>query len=530
MFDLVILNGRIVDGSGGAAFVGDIAVQDGEIIAVGGCSQGGAERSIDAEGLIVTPGFIDHHSHSDLSLLGPHRFDNKLEQGITTEVVGQCGHSAAPVRRGELERAGKLYGVPEDRIGLLAERLGSFGDYVDYLESIELGDNWAFYVGHGAIRELVLGYENRPPTNHELEEMKNHVRQAMEAGALGLSTGLIYPPGSYADTDELVALLEVVAQYGGTYTTHMRSEGDGILDAIEEALEIGERAGVPVNISHLKVCGRKNWNKLEKVFELIEGAQQRGLKVRADMYPYLAGSTGLIDALPHRLSEQGPEKLVENLRDSRFRKIVWEELQADTGFENLIEYCGFDGIRILGAITTKEVVGKSLAEIARERSTAPFDTLCDILVENNGKVRAGYFIRDEAQLARIFSRPYVMGGTDGSIESEILPGGHPRSIGTFPRLIRKFVREEKTLGIEEAVRKLTFLAADTAGLERKGLIKDGFDADIVVFDLERLTDHADFANPTAKNEGMKCVIVNGSIAVEDDHCTGVNAGKVLRRR
>ncbi|RLE35157.1 MAG: D-aminoacylase [Acidobacteria bacterium] len=530
MYDLLIQNGKIVDGSGEAVFVGDVAIKDGKIAAVGRFSPTEAEKIIDAEGLIVAPGFIDHHSHSDYSLLGPHRFDNKVEQGITTEIVGQCGGTLAPIRPQDLERAAGMFGLADDQVKFFSEKLGTFSQYVDYLETIDLGDNWAFNAGHGSIREFVLGYENRAPTAHELEEMKDHVRNAMEAGAVGLSTGLIYPPASYADTDELVALLKVVAEYGGNYTTHMRSEGDSIVEAVREALEIGERAGVPVNIAHFKLCGKNNWNKLGEILELIENAQNRGLKVRADMYPYLAGSAGLIDAIPNCFAAEGPERLVENLKNEDFRKRVWRELQTGSGFENLIEYCGFDGVKIFGAAITEELKGKSIAEIAEERSTQPFDTICDIIVENAGDVRAGYFMREEAQVARLFALPYVMGCTDGSIKSEFLPAGHPRDTGSFPQLIRKFVREKKIVSIEEAIHKLTYLPADMTGLKGKGLIEEGYDADIAIFDLETLTDHADYLYPEAKNEGMKYVIVNGSIAVQDDQFTGVFSGKVLRKR
>lgn len=529
MYDILIRNGKIVDGSGETPIVGDIAIKDRKIAAVGGCSHAEAERTIDAEGLIVSPGFIDHHSHSDSSLIGPHRFDNKVSQGITTELVGQCGQTVAPMKPEALVKFGERYGIQEDRVTFLSEKLGTFSDYVDYLETIDLGDNWAVYAGHGTIREFVLGHENRAPTDHELQEMKDHIRNAMEAGAVGVSSGLIYPPASYADTDELVALLKVVAEYGGNYTTHMRSEGDTIVEAVKEALEIGERAGVPVNIAHLKLSGKNNWNKLDEILKLIENAQNRGLKVRADMYPYLAGSAGLINAIPNCFAAQGPENLVENLKDKNFRKIVWQELQTGTGFENLIEYCGFGGVKIFGAAITVELTGKSIAEIAVERSTQAFDTICDIIVENDGDVRAGYFMREEDQVTRLFALPYVMGCTDGAIESDLFPAGHPRNTGSFPQMMRKFVREKKLVTIEEAIHKFTYLPADMAGLKTKGLIKEGYDADIAIFDLETLTDHADYINPTAKNEGMKYVIVNASIAVQDDQFTGVFAGKVLRK-
>jgi N-acyl-D-aspartate/D-glutamate deacylase len=414
MYDLLIQNGKIVDGSGGDCFMTNIAIRNEEIVEVGDCLGAEATMTIDAAGLVVAPGFIDHHSHSDFSLMGPHRFDNKVEQGITTEIVGQCGATLAPIRSEDLVKAAAVFGFAEDQVAVFARRLGTFSDYVDFLETVSLGDNWA---------------------------------------------------------------------------------------------------------------------KLDQVLELIRTAQKRGLKVRADMYPYLAGSTGLIDAIPNGFAAEGLEKLVENLKDTNFRETVWRELQTGTGFENLIEYCGFEGIKIFGAAeASKDLIGKSIAEIAEERSTDPFDTVCDIIVENNGGVRAGYFMREEAQPAIIIAEPFVMGGTDGSIESDILPGGHPRSIGAFPQMIRKYVREQAVVSIEEAVHKFSWMPADMAGLKNKGLIREGYDADIAIFDAETLTDHADFGDPEAKNEGMKYVIVNGVIAVENDRFTGRHAGKVLRRR
>jgi len=529
MYDIVVKNGIIADGSGKKGYVADIAIKDGRIAAICAALEVDADKIIDAEGLMVTPGFIDNHSHSDIGLLGEHRFDNVIEQGITTEIVGQCGATIAPMTYVNLTKLAGQFGFRCESLEPLSENLRVFEDYVAYLESIDLGNNLAFYAGHNTIRAHVLGYENRAPSKKELEEMKNHVRNAMEAGALGVSTGLVYPPGCYADTEELVSLLKVAAQYGGNYCTHMRSEGNTIIESIKEVIEIGEQAGVPVNISHFKLSGKNNWHKLDEVFELIDKARSRGIKVSADIYPYLAAATGLIDAIPNKFAAVGPEKLVENLKSRDFRETVWEELKTGTGFENFIEYCGFEGIMVLSAPFSKDLVSRNVAEIAAERKSDPFDILCDIIVENNGGAISGYFQRDDDQMALQFAQPYVVGGTDGGIESESFPLFHPRHIGTFPKLIRKFVREQKVVTIEEAAYKLSYLPAEMAGMKSKGLIKEGYDADIAIFDLDTLKDQADYIHPKAKNEGMKYVIVNGAIAVQDDRFTGIHAGRLHRR-
>jgi len=529
MYDLLIKKGNIADGSKRASFVADIAVKDGSIVAIGTDLGGETKRTINADGLVVTPGFIDNHSHSDFGITSEHHFDNVVEQGITTEIVGQCGNTFAPASPEMVQQAAGMMGLSEDDVKFYSRHMASFETYAAYLDNMDLGVNWAFLAGHSAIREYVMGYENRSPSSEELDRMKDQVKQAMEAGALGVSTGLIYPPGAYADIDELVALLKVAAPYGGTYTTHMRSEGDTIIEAIQEALEIGKRAGVAVNISHMKLGGKNNWHKLDEVFELIEKAQNRGVKVRSDMYPYLAGCTSLVAAIPNKFMAQGFETLVENLKAKDLRQTIIQELETGTGFENLIKYCGFNGITVVSAPVTTELIGKNIAEIAEASNSDPFDTFCDTIIKNQGNVSAAFFVRSEDHIAQQFLKPYMMGGTDGGIDAASYPSAHPRHTGTFPQLIRKFVREQKIVSIEEAAHKFSYLPAELAGFKNKGLIKQGFDADIAIFDLDTLTDHADYLNPKAKNEGMKYVIVNGVVAVENDRFTGKFNGKLLRR-
>ena len=418
MLDILIKDGTIVDGTGADRYKGDIGIKDGKIECIGECNTG-AKKLINAEGLIVSPGFIDYHSHSDYSLLDEKaNFANYLEQGITTEIVGMCGGTTAPASLQDIkDLLSMLIGkVDEEQAIQLAGHLKDFNSYLKFIEKKQLGTNMAFYIGHGTIRTAVIGPYNRKPTKEEMYEMKKHVRIAMEAGALGLSTGLIYPPGAYADEDELVELCKVVAEYGGSYCSHMRSEGDRLFEAVEEAINIGRRACVPVNISHIKVAGKNNWGKSDQLIELIDKANEKGIKVTADMYPYKAGATNLDSALPPKYASDGQAILIEKIKNSEFRARVKEELFNQTeDYENLIVYSQFDGMQILNA-PIKEIIGKTIAEIAKERGKDEFETFCDLIVETNGSCFCAFFMRDDKDINKVFKHPIVMGGTDGGIE------------------------------------------------------------------------------------------------------------------
>lgn len=531
MYDLLIKKGTIADGSGKQlCYSADVAVLDGKIVRISRNIEGEAKRIINAEGLIVSPGFIDNHSHSDFSILLDPNFANVVEQGITTEVVGNCGGTIAPMLYQDAKSLAMAYGFAGDHLEEFSKQLETFSGYIELLETRKLGDNWAFYVGHGTIRAFVMGNEKRPPSKSELEIMKRLMRDAMESGALGLTTGLIYPPGSCAEMEELVELSKVVAEYGGSYCTHLRSEGNNLIEAIKEAIEIGKRAGLPVNISHLKIKGKRNWHKLQSVFDVIDQARIPGMKISADMYPYLASATTLTSALPVKFSSGGIEKLVERLKNKDFRNNVRKEILSGSGSEGAIEHSGYEGILILTALYTPEVEGKTIAVIADERREDPLETMCNIIVENMGTCIAGYFAQNDENLTEIFKKPYVMGGTDGGAMSSVNPLIHPRQVGTFPRLVRRFVRDQKIFCIEAIVHKLSGFPAGVLGFKSKGQIKEGFDADIIVFDLEKLADHASFSDPKAKNEGMIYVIVNGQVTVENETFTGIHAGKLLRKR
>ena len=531
MLDLIIVNGMIVDGTGSVRYPGSIGIKDGKITEVGKCLEN-AEQIIDAKGCIVCPGFIDNHSHSDLSFIDERvNFGTVLEQGITTEISGNCGVTVSPTTKAQLRNDLMIWGA-KDRSNGRAEELylhyKDFSLYMDYLEHKDLATNFAIYVGHGAIRSAVMGSSNKKPTDFEMEKMKEHLRVAMNAGAMGLSTGLIYPPGSYSDEDEIAALCEVVAEYGGIYCTHMRSEGDQIIEALEEAISIGKRAGVKVNISHIKVFGKNNWYKCDKVIDLIETASKEGVSITADMYPYKVSCTFLMSSLPPKYADEGTDELIEKLKDSEIRKSIKEDIfnQRDE-FENMVLNCGFDGMLILKS-STSDVEGKTVEQIAKERSQDVFETYCDLIVESNGSCMCGYFMGDSKNMEKLFSNSLIMGGTDGSIVSYSSPVIHPRGTGTFPKLIKDYVKSKPLITLEEAIRKCTSLPAVTAGFSSKGIIKAGYDADIVILDYENLDYTSDYVNPTGKNKGFKYVLVNGKIAVKDDCFLEVYNGRVMR--
>jgi N-acyl-D-amino-acid deacylase len=527
MLDILILNGTIIDGTGRMRYKGNIGVEKGIIKSINDESRE-AVQVINADGLIVCPGFIDNHSHSDYSVLDKNvNYANCLQQGITTEITGMCGGTPYPFVKGR-QLCSAFPGIhDENKVDELAKNLKNFSSYIRFLEKKSLGTNMAFYVGHSSIRTAVMGSVVRKPDIEEIGEMKKHIRESMESGALGLSSGLIYPPGAYAETDELVDLCKVVAEYGGSYISHIRSEGNRLLESIEEAINIGRKTGVPVNISHIKVVGQNNWGKASKVMELIDKANAEGLNVTADMYPYKAGATYLISALPPKFASGGYPALLISLKDKEFRLKIKEAIfeQSDT-FENLILYCGFDRIIVLDT-SNRTLVGKTIEDIANETDNDSFDVFCDLLVDSMGTCFCGFFMRDTKDIDILFKHPMVMAGSDGGSESLRVPVLHPRHTGTFPKMLKDLVIDKQLVTLEEAVRKFCKLPADTQRLNGKGLLKEGYDADILIIDYERVNYTADYINPKGRNTGFKYVLVNGKIAVKDDQYTGTNNGKLI---
>lgn len=532
MFDILVKNGFIVDGSGNPWFKADLAVKDGKIGKVVRIATSKADEIIDASGLIVSPGFIDMHSHSDFFLLVNPRSESKIRQGITTEVIGNCGISLAPLLP-------KTIDVLKKELGVLANEItwnwSTFEEYCTKLLKQGISVNVAPLIGHGILRGNVMEYENREPTKDELDEMKAFLAESMNEGAFGMSSGLIYTPGSYAKTDELTELAKVVSKYGGIYSSHIRNESDRLLEAVKEAIRIGETANLPVEFSHMKSAGKSNWGRIKEALGIIEAARDRGIEVTGDFYPYTAGSTGLDACLPPWVHEGGREEMFKRLQDQTMRKKIVDDIKKGVeGWENLIKDAGWDSIVISYCEKNKQYEGLSISEIAKKQAADPFDSVFNLLVEEEGGVGIVLHMMCEEDMKVVMKNPLTMVGTDGEGYAPygLLARGkpHPRNYGTFPRILGKYVREEKVLTLQDAIRKMTSLPAQKLGLFNRGLIREGFWADIVIFNPLKVTDKATFTNPHQYPEGIEYVIVNGQKVIDKKEHTGKLPGKVLRAK
>jgi len=526
VFDVVIRNGYIVDGTGNPWFKADIGIKSGKVSEIGDLNFEDADRIINAKGLTICPGFIDMHSHSEYSLLVNSKAESKIRQGVTTEVNGNCGDSPAPIEGITAEAA------EEAREYELNMDWSTLAEYLDRLERQGISLNVAQLVGHGTIRIAVMGHENRLPTREELNRMKELVAQAMEDGAFGMSTGLFYLPGGFADTAEVIELCKVVAKYGGIYTSHIRGEGDPLIEAVTETIEIGERANIPVQISHHKACGIENWGNVKKTLKMMEEARSRGLDVTCDVYPYTACGADLISMIPNWAHEGSVDKLCERLRDLRTRERIKKEmLEGLPSWESSVKQSGWGRIKVIGWKEHKEFEGKTLAEIAELKGVDPFDLTFDLIIkkENPELVDSAMTERD---VCAVTKHPLSMVGSDGWA---LAPYGvlgenktHPRSYGTYPRILGKYVREDKVLTIENAIKKMTSLPAQKLGLRDRGMLRAGMWADIVVFDPMRVVDEATYEDPHRYPKGIECVLVNGEVVVDRGKHTGTLPGKVLR--
>jgi len=530
MYDLIVRNGDVIDGSGRPAYRADIGVMGDRIVALGGLGEAQAKREIDAAGKAVSPGFIDIHSHSDATVLLAPRMESKLRQGVTLEVTGNCGESAAPLRGEALEDARRSLA----RDGDVVIGWRSLGEYLDTVERRGIATNYATLVGQGTIRACVIGAAMRAPGAAELETMRDLVRASMEEGAFGLSSGLIYPPSSYADTEELVALSSAMESYGGFYATHLRSEGDLLLESVQEAFEIGRRAGVAVQLSHHKASGPRNWGKVGESLGMIEKARASGLDVTADQYPYVASSTGLGSILPEWAHDGGAPRLVERLRESSSRDRIRAEVAAShEGWDDPAASQNWDSVVVSGCRSDPSLEGLGLAEIGRKLGRHPIDAALDLLAENGASVQVVMFTMCEPDVRAVMSSPFVAVGSDSTARAPSGPMSgakpHPRCYGTFPRVIGRYARELGVIPLEEAVRKMTGLPAGRLGLKDRGLLREGAYADLVVFDPAAIADRATFADPHRFPEGISAVLVNGVVAVEGGRQTEALAGKVLRR-
>ncbi len=530
-YDLVIKNGRIIDGTGDKGYQTDIGIQAGQIISIKENIDGDiANQIIQADSLVVAPGFIDAHSHDDFFPLINPTCEEKVLQGVTTTVIGNCGFSPAPmVEKYAAELRDSLRVLSDLKID--TSYFTSFDSFLNVLEAAKPGINIVPLLGHGTLRISAMGVSKRPATDSEMKDMKNRLSEAMEAGAYGLSTGLSYVPGEYATAEEIVELAKVVAGYGGIYTSHIRSERDGVLEAVKEAIAVGESAKIPIQISHLKVAGTNNWGRSEEIIEIIENAINRGVELTCDVYPYNASNTSLTSLLPPDLFADGYQAFSKRLKGFAFRTEIIQEIEQEGGkqWENKIKGTGFENIIIIGSTKFQDYNGCSISSIANREEKNPYDVIFDIIMEEVNKVGVILFAMAEQDICRIMQTPFTMIGSDGGpkVGQTFF---HPRFTGTFPRVLGRYVREEKILNIEEAIYKMTSLPAKTFRLKTKGIIKSGFDADMVIFDPLKIKDRSTFKHPSLKPEGIECVIVNGKIAVKIGKVTGNLAGKILRKK
>jgi N-acyl-D-amino-acid deacylase len=527
-YDVIIRNGTVVDGSGAAGVAADVAIQGQRIAAVGALGAATATTEVDAEGLTVAPGFINMLSHSETSLIADGRSMGELQQGVTLQVFGEG--SMGPMNdRMKQEAKARQSDVTFD-IGWT-----TLGQYLDWLVARGISPNVASFVGAATVRVNELGYADRAPTPEELERMRGHVRTAMEEGAMGLSSALIYAPGFYARTDELIALSTVASQYGGMYISHMRSEGNRLVEAVDELMTIAREAKIRAEIYHLKAGGESNWSKMDEVIRKVEAARAEGLEITADMYTYTAGSTGLDAAMPPWVQEGGYQAWAGRLKDKAIRARVAKEMVTPTdAWENLMQAAGPKGTVLVGFRNPelRGLIGKTLEEVAATRGTSAQETAMDLVVEDGSRVQVVYFLMSEENTRRQVGLPWVSFGSDAaSMATEgvfLKQSTHPRAYGNFARLLGKYVREDKAATLEDAIRRLTSFPAATLRIADRGLLTPGHFADVVAFDAATIADHATYEKPHQYATGMSHVWVNGTQVLKDGEHTGAKPGQVVR--
>jgi len=527
-YDLVIRHGTVYDGTGSAGVVEDLAIQADRIAARGDLSAARGRQEVDASGLAVAPGFIDMLNHSETSLIADGRSQGMIRQGVTLSVFGESsmGPLSEQMKKDLKERQGDIK---------FDYTWTTLGEYLDHLVQLGTSTNVASFVSAATVRAHEIGYDNRAPTADELERMRGHVRRAMDEGAMGLTTALIYIPGVFAKTDELVELAKVASQSGGMYISHMRSEGNRLLEAIDETLTIAREAHIRAEIYHLKASGESNWPKMATAIEKIEAARKEGLDITADMYTYTAGSTGLDAAMPPWVQEGGYKAWAQRLQDPKIRARVRQEMTTPQDvWENLLLAAGGEGTLLVGFKNEalRQYAGKTLAEVARLRGTSLQDTAMDLVVEDGSRVQVVYFLMSEENVRRQIKVPWVSFGSDASSMAPegvfIKTSTHPRAYGNFARLLGKYVRDEHVIPLEEAIRKLTSLPATTLRVRERGQLAPGYLADVVVFDPKTIADHATYEKPHQYATGMRHVWVNGVQVLKDGEHTGQKPGRVIR--
>lgn len=527
MYDLAIINGKIISGTGSPWYVGDLAVAQDKIVKIGQFGNTQARKVIDAKGCFVSPGFIDGHSHGDIFIFEDPNAHQKIMQGVTTENFGLDGFSVAPIDEENIRNWRKYMSGLNGSSGV-EWTWRSFSDYLDALDALRPSVNISSYVGLGTIRLKVMGMSDREATPAEIGQMKRIASEAMEGGARGISAGLIYPPSMYQQFEEVVEIAKLVRAHDGIYDVHLRSEGDALVQAMEEVIAIGSKSGIPILITHFKVMGKKNWGLSERALEIVDKARQKGVDVTIAQYPYIAASTMLQAVVPPWYHSQGSEALLRSVREEResIKKDIetrmdWDNIPVNSGWENIV-------ISSVETVQNKKYEGRSIAEIALTKGLdSPVDAALDLLSEEELAVGMIIFCMDEEDVKRIMKHPTVSFITDG------LLGGnkpHPRVYGTYPRILGRYVRDQAVLPLEEAIRKMTSLPAEKLRLHNKGILCENFDADITVFDYDAIIDNATFQEPRQFSSGIKCVIVRGQVVVEDGKHTHAVPGRAIRSR
>ncbi len=528
-YDVILRNGTIYDGSGTPPVKGDVAFQGDKIAAIGALKDARGKTEIDVAGLAVAPGFINMLSHSEVSLIADGRSMGEIKQGVTTQIFGEAsmGPLTDEMKRHRIEQQGDIkYDITWTTLA----------EYLGYLEKRGISQNVASFIGAPTVREYVIGLEDKPPTPEQLDHMRQLVRQEMEAGALGVTTALMYPPATFAKTEELIELCKVAAKYKGKYIVHIRSEANQLLESVDETIRISREAGLPAEIYHFKASGRENWPKLDRAIAMIEDARRKGVKITADMYTYTAASTGLNSCMPPWVYDGGSEAAYKRLQDPETRKKIAEAMRTPSNdWENLYMLAGSpDKILLVGfkSDALKPLTGKTLAEVARMRGKDPVETIMDLVLEDRSRIGTVYFMMDEQNVKKQIRLPWVSFGSDAA---SMAPEGvflksstHPRAYGNFARILGKYVREEKGISLAEAVPRLSGLPATNLGLDHRGFLKPSMFADVVVFDPQTIADRATFEQPHQYSVGVKHVFVNGVQVLNNGEHTGATPGRVVR--
>jgi N-acyl-D-aspartate/D-glutamate deacylase len=521
LFDLLILGGMVIDGTGQPRFRADVGVTGGRVDAIGNLCGAEAHDTIDASGMVVSPGFIDPHSHSEPAFLEPEIPQNKLRQGITTEITQHCGGGLSPVTEANI---GHLSDVVKNPDG--TPRWASLGGLIEAMKQRPLPVNVGFLVPHGTLRAAVLAMDNRPPTAEEMAQMERLLQRELDEGALGMSSGLVYLPGCFAKTDEIINLCRHLAPSGGVYCPHMRNEGYHLEEGIGESLRIIEESGAALQVVHLKALGKDNWHKTGAVIEMLDAARTRGLKVTADQYPYIAGSGGLTTNLPRWVMGGGIGAMLRRLRDPELRTKIRAEYELEaTAWDNRGKSLGWENMVVASLQKNKSLEGKSLQQIAEERGQDVVLMMFDLLLEEDGKVSIINYFGSEESIEQFMKVPYVAVCTDAGVPTG--SGAHPRGFGAMPRVLGRYVRERGVISLEEAVRKMTSLPSATFGLGDRGTLQRSAPADIVVFDPDRVIDNSTFANAYQYPSGIEFVVVNGEVEIRGGQFTGRTAGQIL---